>query len=155
MWPQPCSTLWLTEATIADIGLWLFLSFDIIFLLTAISTYTYVFIMIRKNQRIQASVNPTGGSTSDAARYWRSKKQSRQLLSVFLLVITFSLFTVVPDLLWFYIQLTGQRIEIWQAAVFTTLYSISYICDFVIYTFSSKPIKRTLKSLRRRLTSSF
>ena len=152
-----CLTIWLTRVRKRYIELWFYLPFDILFLITAIFTYTYIFVKMKQNQRIkptaslrQQEQSTTSSSNSNRANYQRSKKQSRQLLSVFLLVITFFMFAVMSDFCWFYILVTDQKIEIWHVVTMSTLYSISNTCDFFIYTFSTKPIKKTLRRLLKR-----
>ena len=152
-----CLTIWLTKVRRQDIELWFYLTFDILFLITATFTYTYVFIKIKQNQKIKSSISQqqqgqstTSSLNSNRTNYRRPKKQSRQLFSVFLLVITFFIFTVISDFCLFYIHITDHKIQIWQFTTLSTSYSISNTCDFLIYTFSTKPIKKILRRLRKR-----
>ena len=146
-----------------------FVPFDVIFLIVAVGTYSYILFMIRMKgkthhfkpsettqnsfQTIQSSFQTTQNiensttANTTTRREQRKKllKRNRQFLSTFLLVITFSSFTVMPDFVYFYYGMKDAALyKGWMAVALSLMYSTSYVCDFFIYTFSSKPIRRKL-----------
>lgn len=143
-----CVCFWLTNS-VDNLYTYYFLPFDLLFLTVATCTYAYICIKIHKNRRAQHlqfpqkqldSKHPTSSTTTKEKTM--ISKQNKQFLSTFLLVMTFSCFNVVPDLCYFLLDHKGW--QNWIHVVCTFLYCISYICDFFIYTFSSKPIRRKL-----------
>ena len=155
-----CASFWLTDS-LSKLYTYYFLPFDLLFLSVAICTYGYIFVKIQKNRKIQnleipqnqlnANVPTTSmPTTSNREKTKKILKQNKQFLSTFLLVISFSSFTVLPDFFYLYNGFTGYWKD-WFFLLFTILYSTSYICDFLIYTFSSKPIRRKLKKWVRHV----
>ena len=144
-----CLTFWLNNTSIDTLNTYYFLPFDILFLIVAIVTYGYIFVKIVNNWKIRSSELPVSNQTDsnqpkESIRIHQNKLH-KQFLSTFLLVISFCIFTVVPDLVYFYYGLNDYRdLKEWTRALMTILYSTSYICDFLIYTFSSKPIRKKL-----------
>ena len=77
------------------------------------------------------------------------KSKTKQLLSVFLLVITFSIFFVLPNFIHFGYGLSNKDMDPEIVIVVEFTYPISLICDFLIYTLSLKPIQKTMKKFFR------
>ena len=155
-------TFWLVDLDLMDLYSFYFLSFDVIFLTVAMGTYSYIFIMIKKKRRIHAfdqttsyqttqQTSQTNSSISSSRKRKRTLlRHKKQFLSTFLLVITFSIFTVVPNFVYLYYGFVNyDGYELWMGAAFTFSFAFSYVCDFFIYTFSSKPIRRKFKKLVR------
>ena len=149
-----CASFWLTDST-AELNTYYFLPFDLLFLSVAICTYGYIFVKIQKNRKIQKpeiSQNRMDSKTSNSSIRLKTKRilrQNKQFLSTFLLVITFTSFTVLPDFFYLYYGLKNYWKD-WFFLLSAILYSTSYTCDFLIYTFSSRPIRRKLVKWVRR-----
>ena len=73
-----------------------------------------------------------------------NKTNNKQFLSIFLLVITFVLFTILPDLVLLCQFVRGVSME---TSPLYILYFFSYTCDFFIYTFTVRPVRKTLKKI--------
>ena len=130
-----------------------------IFLTLAIGTYSYIFLMIKKKRRIHAFDQTTSYQTTHQTSQTNSTtittsqkrrrtllRHNRQFLSTFLLVITFTTFTVMPNFVYLYYGFVNyDGYELWMGAALTFSYALSYICDFFIYTLTSKPVRRKLK----------
>ena len=121
---------------------WMFQIFDFLFIAVAMITYTYIFYKIQRNRRqVSADSNKT-------ARIAKGK----EFFSIFFLVMTFFIFSVVPDLVyWYHIFNDVQLFGTWKEMVLTFSYSTSYTVDFFIYTFYSEPVRQRLRSLIRKL----
>ena len=121
---------------------WMFMSFDFLFISVATITYTYIFYKIQRNRR---------QSSADSNKTARIVK-GKEFFSIFLLVITFFTFSVIPDFVYFYFSFNDiQFIGTWKEIALTFLYSTSYTVDFFIYTVSSKPVRQRLRSLIRKI----
>ena len=75
-----------------------------------------------------------------------TKNSNKQFLSIFLLVITFVVFTIVPDIVYLYYFVRDVTMESGTRLV-SIMYFMSLMCDFLIYTFTVEPVRRTLKKL--------
>ena len=150
---------WLSGTRLETIETYYYLPFDELFLFCAVGTYGYIFIMVKKKSKVNqvelSSNNQTRESANDTIRSTGSSRtnkpksllgKNKHFLSTFLLVITFLVFTVVPDLILFYFALrNGEGKTELINLTLAISYCTSFICDFVIYTFSSRPIRRRLK----------
>ena len=152
-----CSCFWLANVSVDVIKTYYFLPFDFLFLIIAIGTYGYIFTMIKKkakthhfelsctHEHVQTTKEITNCSKESQRR--TLLRQNRHFLSTFLLVITFFIFAVVPDLILLHYSLrNNQGFEEWINMTLALSYDTSFLCDFIIYTFSSKPIRRRLKN---------
>ena len=154
-----CLTFWLTKTSIDTLNTYYYLPFDIIFLIVAVVTYGYIFIKIVNNWKIRNSELSMNSQSEEIqpqeAIRIHQNKLLKQFMSNFLLVVTFLIFTVVPDLVYFCYGLNSYKdMKEWTKALMTIFYSISYICDFFIYTFSSitirKKLLRWIRNIRRK-----
>ena len=91
------------------------------------------FIAHRRKWRRQRGNSLTNKITS---------KNNKQFLSIFLLVITFVVFTILPDMVLLYQYIRNVSMEMSPLYI---LYFFSYTCDFFIYTFTVQPVRKTLK----------
>eukprot|EP00111_Clytia_hemisphaerica_P016216 TCONS_00047961-protein len=146
-----CIGFWVSGIETSTLFAYYFIPFDVIFLSVAMGTYCYIYFMIQKNRKVSSfevsnTTSRAQSTNSDSKQTSRKFRHNKQFISTFLLVITFSFFTIIPDLIYFYYGLNKYvGFEIWMKQSLTILYSLSYICDFVIYTFSSKPIRKKIK----------
>ena len=71
---------------------------------------------------------------------------SKEFLSIFLLVISFQVFTVFPDFIYVYLEHKYEESMLSEGmSVFVLfMYGMGYTVDFFIYTFSSKAVRKTL-----------
>lgn len=140
---------------------------ELIFIIVALITYTYVikiaFIMFRKRRRIGVVVNQvvyndqlsqistcnsTVSTTTTTTTQHRMKKRVMFREPAFyvptLLIMTFIVFMVIPDLIYLFAVLNFISItEEFRAGIFMT-YFVSFTCDAVIYIFLSPPVRKTL-----------
>ena len=75
-----------------------------------------------------------------------TQKSTKQFLSIFLLVIAFVVFTIVPDMVYLYQFVRDITMESGRKLI-SIVYYLSLTCDFLIYTFMVEPVRKTLKKL--------
>jgi len=142
---------YLMEVTANHLDTYLFIVYDFIFLVISISTYSYIFVKIKKNRRVTNSIRAEPTSTEPGVHQGGRKPKiithSQEFLSIFILVITFQSFHATPDWIFFYRGVAGPPIAAWESSLLNIMYSASYISDFFIYTFGLKPVRQTFKRL--------
>jgi len=118
--------------------------YDVLFLIISTVTYTYIFKKIRQNAKLTKT--QLGGSVENHSTGQQIDRSTtgRQFMSIFLLVITFTLFMILPDLIYGYFFVNGSEAPPHLAVVLSFVYCMSYTSDFFIYTFGSRPVKATL-----------
>ena len=118
---------------------------DVLFVLISTITYTYIFLKIQSNRR--TSHQRHNNNPPEMGQSLRQFPKGKEFLSIFLLVISFFIFSVTPDIVYFYHFLNGvQIVGTWKEMLMTFMYGTSYTVDFFIYTFGSKPVRQTLKA---------
>lgn len=133
-------------------------AFDFAFILIAVSTYVYILYTVKKKKRkiAPASSEPTNrpsfAITEDLAvrqqeqtRIMRArKKEKRKSLLLYLLILTFVLFGLIPDLLTF--AEVKSLMKPSDRLMFTTwtLYAIGFISDAIIYVILSTNVGKKL-----------
>ena len=115
-----------------------------------VSTFTYAYIArkiydnkINEDKQISA-VTSIDGAISNA------KKRKILLQSLYLpilLLVTFLLFVIIPEILYFYYDLNDMQMSDQLYTFLTTSYFVAYTSDVFIYVLGSKYIRRTI--LRR------
>jgi len=134
---------------LVDIVMFPFL--DISFLITSTVTYTYIYSKIRRNKRNRVRGSFTGNEACSGKTIRREYYRfSRQFIVIFFLVFSFAIFTLPPDIVWV-IKILGAGSFPWEINL---LYVVSYVSDFFIYTFGSRPVQRTFRRLFRRRSTS-
>ena len=133
------------------------LVFDFLFLPIAIISYTLIFWVYTKRQKVihsQRSHVPTmttsvdncgvggrgggvGGRISGRSR-WKSFQKSRFYVSM-LLIITFVVFVIPADILWTVYSLRDENRIVSTAT--TISYALSYLCDGLIYIAMNPKVK--------------
>ena len=134
--------------------------FDFIFLVTAVSTYSYIFTKILANSREQnkarISAQTESSNTSTTSTNTTNKNRTRgklmigkQFLSIFLLVLTFVLFTIVADGIHGYHFVFKKSTKVCPTIETMTIvmYSLSYTADVIIYVFGSKYVRKALRQI--------
>ena len=125
---------------------YMFMTLDIIFILAAIPTYTYIFKQIRQKRKSVPSINKREETNATKP----SENTRKQFLVVFLLVISFFVFSVVPDFVYFIAGTLDINLPPWSFHLLLFMYCLSYTMDFLIYMFTARPVRRTLRRLVRR-----
>ena len=148
---------------------WFFPVYDAMFIVISIITYTYIFVKIRGNRKrlnkpqlsnsADEERDGDGDSTTMSIASDGSERNnniqapkrsilsnSREFVSIFLLVITFQIFTVLPDFIYVYLELKhpGGNMSHGLSVFVLFIYGMGYTVDFFIYTFSSKAVRHTL-----------
>ena len=123
--------------------------FDILFIALAVITYIFIF---KKFHQTRAIPKPSFRSNVIRTRTcWYVFRYSRFFVSV-LLILTFVLFMVVPDLILLFWEMVDNGEHTSALRDFTMiLYQFSYLSDALIYLFMHRPITLYLwKKMRAR-----
>ena len=136
-----------TEINRIHLDIYMLPFFDVLFIVVSTVTYIYIFDKIQTNRRSirTTSVDQTNGNVTVTHK-------GKEFLSIFLLVISFMLFTVIPDLVYLYhfakdIKVIGT----WKEIMLTFMYGTSYTIDFFIYILFSKPVRKTLHGVLKKI----
>lgn len=127
------------------------LTFDVIFLGSAVVSYALIFHVYKRRQRKNALRKQTSLSTQGVEvklSLWKTFRQSRFYVSL-LLILTFVVFVIPADIAWtvYSLKKTNRLIE----TVTTISYAISYLSDGLIYIFMNPKVKELLVRKLRRL----
>lgn len=117
---------------------YLTISFDVLFVLISIGSYTMIFNIFRKRQR-KVKVKKTGTKIG----LWKTFRGSRFYVSL-LLIMTFVVFVIPADIVWI-IYSTKSRNEVVELLT-TISYAISYLSDGLIYIFMNNKVKRLFET---------
>ena len=122
-------------------ALYMFPPMSLLFLLIAGVTYGYIItkLIIANRHRSSVSSEHTNNSSKNKRRIRFST-----LLLPSLLIGTFFIFMVVPDMLWFFHALKIIPVTNTQGATLVLLYLTGYICDATIYIFLKPSARRLL-----------
>lgn len=116
--------------------------FELLFSILAFGTYTYIFIVYRQKKH-----KPT-----PILKHTDVKKKLKPIFKIyvpFLIMITFILFLVVPDTVYFISYLCDSANESINNALML-LYRIGFLLDALIYIFCSKPVRKKIKIYWKR-----
>lgn len=122
--------------------------FDFSFIVVAVISYGTIFHKLQQSQRNRRSSEPVSERS-----LWQIFRQSR-FDTVLLLISTFIVFVIPPDLIWAFYSLKyrNKAVELWT----TTSYALSYLSDGCIYIFMNEKVKsllfRKIRKLRYCLT---
>merc|ERR1712179_677338 len=119
---------------------------DFCFLTIAILTYGFLFrkfYLTRETVQDPLVVRGRGlsSSRSSSRSVWKVFRGSKFYVSV-LLISTFLLFTVIPDLTLMFHTILGIGIPVSLYAVCYTLYALSFLADAVIYIVMQRTVRR-------------
>ena len=119
------------------------------FLVVALFTYTYLFIRIRRNRKnfskIMKSVQRTRSETQEAIFRRRNLKRIlRKFYVPSLLIATFILFWIFPDMVEFVKMVQGEPVSSEVSLVINICYALAMFSDALIYVFSTLPIRKYL-----------
>ena len=157
------------KVPINQLNKWFFPVYDVVFIVISIITYTYIFVRVKGNRKklhkpqpssaaedeqgndddsttLSMASNSTDKNDNIQAEKRDILSNSKEFLSIFLLVITFQIFTVLPDFIYVYIELKypGTDMSHGLSVIVLFMYGMGYTVDFFIYTFSSKAVRHTL-----------
>ena len=122
---------------------YMFTILNVIFILMALPTYIYIFRKIKQKKKSVASLTKRNTTKS-------KENTKKQILAVFLLVISFFVFNVIPDFVYFFTGMLSIGLPMWAYRFLVYVYCFSYTMDFMIYMFTARPVRRTLRKLVRR-----
>lgn len=108
-----------------------------IFLITAAACYSYIYAKFRK-----LNYQPFQGKPEFYGHQARTKYRKKKFFPPFLIMISFVLFVVLPDianLLLFYVFKNGITLH---SNILSTFYVLGFICDAVIYVFLQKHVRK-------------
>ena len=86
-------------------------------------------------------------------RLTQSYSDKKQFLSVFLLVISLSIFHIIPDAVYMVLGVLDIQVgsKVFQLLSFS--YSLSYTMDLLVYLLTTRPVRKTLQKVLRRVAS--
>ena len=117
--------------------------FGIICVVVSIFTYSYIMKKIYTNK--VGNIVPresTGSSTDQAVAHAKQKKRLIQSMYLpFLLLVTFVIFVVVPEIVYFVYDLLQLNMSDSVSTTLTTSYFLAYTSDVFIYILGSKYIR--------------
>ena len=114
------------------------LIWDLIYIPLVVATYIYIFIVYRRQKKLPKTSNG-------------NKESQFKLLVPTLIIMTFILFTILPDL---YCAFIGSLNNEFSLSISVTLYSAGWIADSVIMIYDFKFSKVKKKFSRKRDTVS-
>lgn len=134
-----------TDFEFSDVSKYYFISLDIIFVFIVIFSYAYIFHRYKQTRNC-----PNMAGTNESIL--NTFRKSRFYISV-LLVFTFVVFYIIPDFIYVLVGAHTNDDEgeaNVSGLVISFLYSISFTCDAIIYTFLKPNVRRLLwKKLRK------
>ena len=127
---------------------------DILFLTVAITTYSYLFKKIRENRKIDNQISSRfTRTTSEIENKLQSNIEAQSshgtfkrntsmkpFLMLALLILSYILFIVIPDEVYFWHLLFNIEINEQIYHIMTTLFKLGYLSDAVIYIFLQKEV---------------
>lgn len=133
---------------------------ELIFLIVATTTYSYVLKLIRRNrlQRLSTSVrfDMTECCINTGTQNRRKRvRKMRGFVVPTLLIITFILFVIVPDLIYFFSYILKRPVHSILDRLLPFIYYFGFSSDAFIYIlFHPSSWKRTYNSIRRHFSMS-
>lgn len=116
------------------------------FILIAVLVYGYVFVKLRSN--------PAHSVTHQSERGQSTRVTSGFFIPT-LVIITFILFAVLPDLIYFHAQIEGRKLSDQTECIVYAMYLFAMATDALIYVMLSPPLRNLLwkKISKPRMTS--
>ena len=127
---------------------------EMLFLIVAITVYTYIFIKIRQNRKhSQVGIQPSFSSNqSNPETASTNGKQGRRRLRFYLpslLILTFVLFWVVPDLVQYAALKQGHDLPSYTWLLVSLMVSLAMCSDAVIYLTTISELRQRVMKLMR------
>ena len=120
-------------------------TFDLLCIFIVVICFNYIFHIYKKTQT--RSRYRTRGSTRRTSVFYVFLKS--RFYTVFLLIFTFLIFVIIPDLIYLFIIIRNNGILKSPNGTLLILYHISFLSDAWIYIFLQPPVRRLLwKKLR-------
>ena len=86
-------------------------------------------------------------------RLTQSYSDKKQFLSVFLLVISLSIFHIIPDAVYMVLGVLDIQVGSKVFPLLSFSYSLSYTMDLLVYLLTTRPVRKTLQKVLRRVAS--
>lgn len=141
-------------------SLYLFPTLELIFLLVTMLTYGYILIKLQEhNSQIEATSNTLLSAEQFQQNRLKKRNMSltvhrkRRIKGLILpsaIIVTFILFMVIPDQIYFYCYLHHKTMDNQLTTTLVYVYCTSYISDAFIYIFLSHHVRKTLSNKLRR-----
>lgn len=130
---------------------------DVLFLAVSIGTYSYVFMKIRKNRKIDTQISSRVNSEGRnelqlncETQFSRDIVRKNSLMKPFfmlgLLILSFSVFIIIPDEVVFWHLLLNLKINEDLNSIMTIVFKLGYFSDAFIYIFLQKEILKRAKT---------
>ena len=139
-----CLVFYFRRVSVTRHSYYLFLSLDLIFVFVSILTYAYIFSKYKRSCEA-----PAPGFNSNSISVFTVFRKSRRFYIILLLVITFFLFTVIPDIIIFFaVTLDDPNLRsVRKQLIIPTcriLYAISRLVDAYAYIFMDNRIRKLI-----------
>ena len=125
-----------------------YLILDGLFIVVATCTYGYILIKIIQNYRKTITKGEGRVAGRKSSTVGQLTNYTKKIILPLLLIATFLLFWIIPDVVTSVFQLSGNPLDILAPNVYyglKILYVIALISDAFIYTLLSRPIRNILK----------
>ncbi|XP_057308065.1 uncharacterized protein LOC130645954 [Hydractinia symbiolongicarpus] len=124
---------------------------EILCMVAIVFTYGYLFMKLRQSRRVthSASISSSAkslpsGTTDKSNRSNASVKRSKRLFVPTFIILTFVIFMVLPDQVYFYLYLQDINVSSIVHDLFAISYCIAYASDAIVYIFMSPQVRMTL-----------
>ena len=116
------------------------------FILIALATYIYMYRQISKNKRKQATLTKSVRVSHQSENLRKSKDLKKGFYFPTLLIVTFMMFWIFPDLTFLYYTKVGEKMPKTMKNVMIMLYPLGLACDaslYVIFPWTIRKRKQT------------
>jgi len=113
------------------------------FILIALLVYGYVFVKLRWNRNRRVIYHPENdGQTSGASQ---SSRVPTGFFVPTLVILTFVLIAILPDLIYFHAQVVGRKLSDQTECTVYGLYLLAMATDALIYVMLSPPLRNLIR----------
>lgn len=140
--------------------LFLFPAVELMFLVIGLFVYGYVLVKLHSNSSRQipytiSNSNSSGRNNRNDISLAHSEREQRKKLKAFIMpslfVLTFILFAIVPDQLYFYALLTGVKLPESIMLLVPLFYNFAMSSDALVYVLMSPPLRKFVKQKLEKL----
>ena len=128
---------------------------ELVFLATAAVTYSYIYYIFKRQKKIsganlrrQNSVKSENRNQNDPRRPKPQKARKPKLYIPSLIILTFLIFIVVPDIVYLVVDKKDKNIDF--AITIRLMYMTCLMSDAVIYIFLQRHVRKELKRRLRK-----
>ena len=121
---------------------YLYTVFDMLFVILACVTYAFIFYRYKESERKRTSVSKCEGCKRKISATQIFQK-SRFYIAI-VIILKFLLFVTIPDLSYMFAVVIPQKKSDMFLLVCVISFTLSNICDVIIYVFFQPPIRKLL-----------